>query len=219
MKGINLAWIVIVIIFIVAFGNCKKADIFVAFDTIAQYDIDSVEMADYIIAKGYADEDLDTTSSLVVYTILDEGAGEAIEFDDIVTYNYTVRTTDDTVVLTTYESIAVEYELYVTDTVSIDSVTLLPTEIDTIFTGLSSNEKFTFAPSSWTVLSIVFSSEFVSFLNSPYNQALVELTKKMNIGGHGLMILPSAAFYGGDDYYSDVIYVVEIFPVFVRKTN
>ncbi|MFY0599487.1 MAG: hypothetical protein JXR03_07430 [Cyclobacteriaceae bacterium] len=200
MKRSKYLSFAISLIITIIFIQCRKVEIEVPFDIVGQYEVDSVEIASYISEKGYAASSLDTTQNLVVYTVLDEGDGETIEFDDIVSYYYAIKSTDDSVRSTNNLPIAIENELDSANTVN-----------------LYRTEKFTFAPSSWTVAGIF--PNLLEALNPPYRDALVAITKELKVGGHGVMILPSNAYFARDERFSQEIFVVDILPVQVRKPN
>lgn len=216
MKGTNCFWIVVVIGWSVFFTNCKKADIFIPFDREAQLFTDSLEIAAYITSKGFDPSKIDTADNFLIYFIQEEGTGEEIEIGDIVSFNYILRDIGDSVLATTIRSVAID-NLLDRWRVSIDTVSREPLVIETDSSTFFSynTQKFTLAQSSWTVLEgILVNSNNV---NAAYGRGLVAVMKEMNVGGHAYVIIPSEAFLGGSEFLSPTIYVVEIFPVSLRK--
>lgn len=221
MKGISFLLFVIVMLSIVAIESCKEADVFVPFDTIEKFEVDSLEIANYITNKGLDESKLDTINGLIIYSVIDEGNGVEIERGDIISYNYILRTTDDSVRLTNIRSVAIENELdsfiytIVSDTISEDPLLIEADTVDISTTLTYTTEKFTLAPSSWTVNGIFTSAT----LNAAYGRGLVPTIEQLNIGGQGIIILASESFFGGSEFLSNVVFVIDIYPVFARKPN
>lgn len=194
-------------------NNCKQAEVFVPFNTTEQYSIDSTALADYLVTAGIDYSLLDTLTTKVlvsndtidrirsIYAILDEGAGESLEFDDIVSYNFNIRTLDDSVRATNIISVAVEYDLY-----------------DSSFVSIYSPWKFTLASSGWTVAPLFSNiSTSLGSLDGPYAQALATVVAQMNVGGHAVILFLSPLYY--DSFSTSSIYYVDIYTVAVRKPN
>lgn len=187
---------------------------------IDQYAIDSVVMADYIRDKGYANGDLDTVSIPapsgrdydVIYTIIKEGDGESLDYDDIVSFNYTIRLTNDSVKVTNSSSVAKEWGIF--------------DETKSVF---YTSTKFTLSPGVWTIPSI-----FSDYSEIGYKNGIVAVVPKLKVGGHARMIMPSSLGFGSQDLGypilkgEDIKYivipgnsviVVDIYPVAVRKAT
>ncbi|MEP4535250.1 MAG: hypothetical protein ABJ004_19290 [Cyclobacteriaceae bacterium] len=213
MKGKRISALIAALAVILIFEQCGEVDTIQPFDSNGKYVEDSTAMAEYISTQGYDPSLLDTIN-LAVYTVLETGDGEKLEYDDIVTFDFSVRTTDDSVQVTSVRQLAIDYGLF-----EIDTVTLVPFEIDTVFTGLDSNRKFTLAPSGWTVTNLFLASG-LSPLNSTYKEIVAKTMIQMNVGGRATMVLPSAAFYGSSsDAYSTSVFIIDVYPTFVRKPN
>ncbi|MEP0366749.1 MAG: hypothetical protein ABJN36_01470 [Cyclobacteriaceae bacterium] len=213
MKGKRISALIAALAVILIFEQCGDVDTIQPFDSNGKYVEDSTAMAEYISTQGYDPSLLDTIN-LAVYTVLETGDGEKLEYDDIVTFDFSVRTTDDSVQVTSVRQLAIDYGLF-----EIDTVTLVPFEIDTVFTGLDSNRKFTLAPSGWTVTNLFLASG-LSPLNSTYKEIVAKTMIQMNVGGRATMVLPSAAFYGSSsDAYSTSVFIIDVYPTFVRKPN
>ncbi|MEO9474338.1 MAG: hypothetical protein ABJG41_02355 [Cyclobacteriaceae bacterium] len=213
MKGKRIGALIIALAVILIFERCNDVKTVQPYDSSGKYVEDSTSMAEYINTKGF-DHSLLDTINLGVYTVVESGDGEKLEYDDIVTFDFSVRTTDDSVQVTSVRQLAIDYGLF-----EIDTVTLVPFEIDTVFTGLDSNRKFTLAPSGWTVTELFLASS-LSPLNSTYKEMVAKTMIQMSVGGRATMILPSAAFYGSSsDYYSTSVFIIDVYPTFVRKPN
>ncbi len=195
--------------------------------TILQYPIDSVIIADYIKEKGYDHEKLDTldlfttyfignsevrSSGPMIYTILDEGDGEILDYDDIVSFDYAIRLTNDSVKLTNNAALAQEYGIYYEEN-----------------TSFYKSIKFTLSRSSASTPS------FMSrFMGDTFSAGLSVTVPKMKVGGHARLIVPSTIAYSNYDldYIIKVdsvdklisipansVIIADIYPVFVRKAT
>ena len=78
---------------------------------INQFAVDSVIIADYITDKGYDPTQLDTAGNIVIYTIIDEGDGETLQYDDIVSYYFVLSLTSDSIIITNQRSVAIENDI------------------------------------------------------------------------------------------------------------
>ncbi|MFT6868521.1 MAG: hypothetical protein ACJA08_003375 [Cyclobacteriaceae bacterium] len=214
MKGTRSIILFVGIVVITVLSHCKKAELFVPFDSSGQYEIDSTALGDYLATSGIDYSLLDTLTNKVlvdndtvdrirtIYAILDQGAGETLELNDIVSYNFNIRTTDDSVRVTNISSVAIAYDLY-----------------DSSFVDIYSPLKFTLASSGWTVGALFGSlTSSLSILDGPYVTALATVTAKMNVGGHAVIFFLSPIYYSSQ-FPGTTIYYVEIFPVQVRKPN
>ncbi|WP_258099361.1 FKBP-type peptidyl-prolyl cis-trans isomerase [Marinoscillum pacificum] len=157
---------------------------------------DIAEIEDYLSTKGYTE--VDTTDSEVRYVILNEGSGELIELNDIITLHYTARLLDDQLVISTIDSVIENH-----NNVQPDSTTLLTKDVPLVFTHTSSG---------WGMAS----ATSVSGLADGGTAALL----KINVGGSAKILVPSL-FAGGElnslRFSGSIPIVFDIYPVNVRK--
>ncbi len=158
---------------------------------------DIEEINQYVLDKGYGDV-VDTTESRVRYVILKEGAGEPIEFNDIVSVNYVGMFVDDSVFDTSIESVAIASDIHVESRIYEPLV-------------------FTHTASGWAMSSLGFIQGF--------NDGTTEVLKELNVGGSARIIIPSPLGYGSSAQVTgsgivipaNTILVFDLYPVKVRK--
>lgn len=164
-------------------NNLKVQDPPPPFDIAAQYKIDSQLIVDYI--EEYQIEDVQYTESGLAYTILEEGEGPYPQKNDLVSVHYTISLLDSTVIATTYEDVAIKYDLY--DSAGVYTPQAVNVGGDFFFGGypvrgpkegtalMKLNDRFLFLMPS----KLVFGT--LSFKNLPANSVLVWEQKMVNI--------------------------------------
>lgn len=146
---------------------------------------------EYITEKGYTS--VDTTSSRVRYVILEEGDGEIIEFNDIVSMNYVGMFLNDTVFDTSIKTVAIENDLF--------------------------SETRTYAPYTFTHTQSGWGIEQLGFIQG-FSDGSTAALSKMKVGGMARLIIPSSLAYGttgNNSIASNTIIVFDVYPVKVRK--
>jgi hypothetical protein len=197
------------------FVSCSPAEVPDPITTSEQYSIDSIAIAKYINEKGYDYSKLDTTSNLVIYTILEEGTGESLVYDDIVSYHFALSNIYDTLKFTNLRSLAIANDILDVNDFAYSSV------------------KFTLASQTWTVPSLFSGSS-----DYGYKSGLVASMPKMKVGGRARLMIPSTLAFGdtsfgyiidtqGDTsivektiiFEANSVIIADIYPVFVRKAT
>lgn len=195
---------------------------------INQYPIDSVIIADYINEKGYDHAKLDTAKSVVarfsdvrgeyrssgpiIYMILDEGDGDSLENDDIVSFYYTLSLVNDSVKLTNNPTVAKENDI------------------------LGENNEAFFKSVKYTLSNTIATVPTLHdrFMNDSFKVGVLSTMKKLRVGGRARFIVPSTIAFSNYDYSyiisvngesktvlipANSVIVADIYPVFVRKSR
>lgn len=152
---------------------------------------DLVKIEEYIQEKGY--QNVDTTKSRVRYVILDEGDGELIEYNDIVTLHFAGRYLDDLLFYT-----------------SIDTVDLNNDSYDS--TKNYNPVVFTHSASGWAMGQATTVSGFVD--------GTTRSLDKLRVNGHARIFIPTLLSTGnlnGRSIPTNEPVVYDIYPVKVRK--
>ena len=202
------------------------------FDSDEQFAIDIELIEQYIEDKGYADYDYDTLSFGIRLVVIDQGAGSAIEYNDIVQFDYDGRLVNDLLFDTSVaqkafdqdiskSTVPVEYTTNENDEVVLDNNQLpLIKVIDfddnykpiyvpsSIYTPIVT----THTPGDWFLFSQSFQG---TFLASNTKEAIGKILSSTNIGSKCLILVPSSAAYGRSSFgnvaaNSVVIYEIQI---------
>jgi len=119
----------------------------------------------------------------VYYTIIDQGEGEEINPNDIISYHLTLSFLDDEVWYSTDASTAELNDIYIP-------------AADTI--GFYKPELVTFTPDGWNVPSVFDISRSVDLnIELGYRTGVGQVLEQMNLGGHARLIVPSLYAYQG----------------------
>ncbi len=169
-------------------------------DPVVQRTEDLQIIEDYAADNGYSTTD--TTTSGTRYHILDEGSGASIDINDLVSYNFTLTTaSSDSILFTNVRQVAIDNGI-------LDSARTYEPRI------------FTYSESTWTVKSILINPFSGGEYSEPgFKEGLVEVTGKMNVGGHAVLMIPSGAMYGTQasaTIPANSVIIVEIFLVRVQ---
>ena len=181
--------VLVVLAFILV--GCNDSGIIELTSSVEQLELDLLEIKEYIQEKGYSN--VDTTESRVRFVILEEGTGETIEPNDIVSFDYAGMLLNDTLFDTSRESIAIEGGLY-------DSARIYTPYV------------FTHTESGWALETLGFVQGF--------SDGTTAAMKKMNVGGRARLMIPSGLGYGSSaisSIPSNSVLVFDIYPVKVRK--
>ena len=190
----------IVIAFVVL--ACGDGNVLIQVDPAIQLEEDSILIAEYMEDKGY--NDFSTTVSGVRYIILEEGTGDAIDESDIVTFDFIGKLTNDSIFDTSIQAIGD----------SIRNVEDIPDRFATTFAESKIYLPFeiTYAASGWTI-----NGQFVR----GFSDGISATFKEMKVGGHALVVMPSALGYGtggrGLLIPPNSVLVFEFFPTAVTK--
>ncbi|MEO9482582.1 MAG: FKBP-type peptidyl-prolyl cis-trans isomerase [Ekhidna sp.] len=182
--------------------SCGDGNVKILVDPDIQLAIDSTEIAEYMEARGYTD--FETTDLGVRYIILNEGTGTDIDESDIVTFDYNGMLTNDSIFDTSIKAVGD----------SIRNVENIPDKFTSTFTSTKAYSPFTitYTSSGWTV-----NGQFVPGFSDGISTTL----NKMNVGGHALVIMPSALGYGtasrGLLIPENSVLIFEFFPTEVTK--
>lgn len=188
---------VVGLFFIWASVGCGEINIIDPPTVEEQLEVDLEIIEEYRVAEGLTFVE-DSTAYPIHYVILDEGSGKAVNFEDIVFCNYTLRETSGDIFHTSIKSVAEENEIYD------DAYSYKPAI-------------FTHTQSGWGVTPILAqpNNSSSSTYESGWRIGLTAALKKMNVGGHALIVSPSNYAYQsfnpfGIDDYSVVVYEVFI---------
>ena len=199
-----------------------------AFDADEQLAIDIELIENYLAIKGYTD--YDTLDNDIRALVLDEGIGEFIEPNDIITFHYLGIFLSDTIFDTSIAEIAFEQDTtsrvgdivfeYIDDVLSLD-MNGLPVISEITYkenyspiynsTRTYSNSKTTHTQSGWFTDQLL-SSGYISGYAPAVNYALFNC----KIGGRSLALIPSYMAYGNNPTYKDLrnkVLMFEIRPV------
>lgn len=198
MKKIILG--IIVIGFCLFNISCGEENIVETIDPDVQTQKDIQTISDYIDLKGFVN--IDTTASGAFYTILEEGNGATIELNDIVSFNFILRSAEDDLIYQT-------------------SILQLAEDEDIFGSGrIYEPEICTYTNGPWFVSSLtrVFSSPFAE---PGYKEGVIASFGKMKIGGRAMIMVPSQLSFGSArigawGYPANTPTAIEVRPVYKR---
>lgn len=202
MKKYSLV-LLIVIVGILTISGCQETDVAKSFDTNEQFLADSAAIAAYINRVGLDPAKLDTTDNYFIYTVLDYGTGDSLEYDDIVSINYNVfDPATDSAKITNIPALALAFNL-----------------ADTVVTEGFQPIKFTYTASTWTAPGVwpLLNTTTDDPRNTQFREAIIKSFQGMKVGGKVLMISPSLDLLIQSSGYLNEIRGVEVYPVQVRK--
>lgn len=186
-------WIVVAGVFLQSCGDDGIIEIPSAADNLQR---DLAEIDEYIAKNGYTS--VDTTASRVRYIIIEEGTGETIELNDIVTLHYTGRLLDEVFLISSIDSVV--------------SNANMNSEDSTIVYTTSSPLVFTHTVTNW---GMSLATNLIG-LTEGGSAAL----NKLKIGGSAKIIIPSTLANGsisGGQLNASSPVIFDIYPVRVRK--
>lgn len=175
-----------------------------SFDPDAQLEEDISIIEAYLADNGYAD--YDTLDSEIRIVILEEGTGESIDLNDIIQYNYIGRWTTDVLFDTSIENLAFDQDLENTvDTTFVlddngdfkldDGEKIVESinyeeDYSPIYSSIRTYEPFitTHTQNGWFILQ---SASILGFKLGAH-----EILDATNLGGRGLILIPSSLAYG-----------------------
>ncbi len=186
-------------LFISFLTGCDDPNIFVPEDPGIQYQKDLELIEDYLAMKGYTYDD--TTASGVRVVVLDAGTGLAVEENSILTVDYTTRLllidslgnlTDTTHLASTMQDVADEH-------------------------GFNPDDQliYTYSSNGWSLLGQVTGREYIV----GFRQGVTNICGKLNEGGFGEIVIPSASAYGVAGNASVPPNTVLIFEIYLRKVK
>ncbi|MBV6647889.1 MAG: FKBP-type peptidyl-prolyl cis-trans isomerase [Cyclobacteriaceae bacterium] len=170
--------------------GCGSDDVLETASQDEQRTEDIALIESYIAEKGFTD--VDTTSSGVRYVIRETGSGEAIEYGDIVTLDFTGTLTNGEVFRSTVQAV-----VDTTDNLTAPNPRLV----------------FTHSQSGWA-LDVAYRVEL------GFTEGVTKLLDSLQVGGSGILMIPSDL--GFNDFRTapvplTSVLVYEISPVKVRK--
>ena len=108
----NLKWqlIIVGLLGVMLLDSCGSDTLVEQPSNIQILEEDLIEIQAYIDNKGYTD--VDTTTSRVRFVVLDEGNGEAIEYNDIVSVHYVGRFLDEEIFDTSIDTVDINNDSF-----------------------------------------------------------------------------------------------------------
>ncbi len=157
-------------------------------------DLEIIE--EYRVAEGITFVE-DSMAYPIHYVILDEGSGKAVNFEDIVSCNFNLMETSGEIFHTSMKAVAEENDIYNEDLPYKPSI-------------------FTHTQTGWGVAPILQSSNTTSpTYEAGWRIGLTAALKKMNVGGHALIVSPSNYAYQNFSPFGIPSYSVVVYEVFV----
>lgn len=180
--------------------SCGEGNVVEVIDPDVQFEADLETIRDYIDLKGYTN--IDTTSSGAFYTILEEGTGEEIKLNDIISFNFILSSAeDDLIYQTSILQLAQDEEIF-------GSGRVYEPEICTYTNG------------PWFVnpLTRVFNTPFAE---TGYKEGVIASLGKLKIGGRAMILIPSRLAFSSTPitawgYPANTPAAIEIRPVYRR---
>lgn len=172
-------------------------DVIDTVDPNVQRNIDIGAINDYIAEKGYNFEPGDTTPTGVRFVVVNEGAGDEINYGDIVDVYYAQRLTDGTLITTNIDTVDINNGTY-------DSLYSYPPI------------RFTHSETGWAIRNKLKGTSTI-FTNGFFD-GITAVLDNMNIGGNGEILVPSYLAYGTSTLsdYRNMVIVYQIHPVYKR---
>ena len=154
------------------FSHCDE-DLVETHDPNEQRTKDLLIIEDYAAAHGYSTTD--TTRSGTRYHIIEAGTGASIDYNDLVSYFYSMSLTDDTILITNNRQIAIDNDI-------LDSARVYESKV------------FTYTQST-DFVSPILSVNNNLITEIGFKEGLIAATGKMNVGGHAVLMIPSGLMY------------------------
>jgi len=223
MKTLKLMMLVALGGWMIFFVACQQAELVDPVDPEIQLEEDIAIIEDYLADEGY--EDYDTLDTEVRVVILEEGDGEPIEYNDIVSYNFAGKFTDGNLFDTSIAQLAYDQDtanatVYYPETIELDENGLAQydsidydTDYLPIYSSSRNYEPFitTHTPGGWFISQ---GGSIPGFADGTHH-----VLDRVNIGGRGLILLPSREAYGRSGSGSiapNTVILFEITPVSTR---
>ncbi len=180
-------------------------DLVDSFNADEQLEIDIEIIEDYLAENGYTD--YDTLDSEIRVVILEEGTGEIIEYNDNIQYDYIGVYTDELLFDTSIGELAynqdLEYTIDSTYQTDDNGDYELDDDGEKILESINYKDDYTgiFSPSrSYEPFITTHSIEgwFIqqSGYSTGFSYGVHHVLKNTNIGGRGLVLIPSFLMYG-----------------------
>lgn len=213
MKNILLAFVFGSIILVM---SCGDGNVTIRQDPSVQAAEDSAIIVNYLADLGYDGDEVGSGLSGVRYVVLDSGSvtNEAIEEGDIVTFYYTAKLLNDTIVDTSLKAVGDSVRLAVEANLGSDTtdaeLTLLATFPESrIYTPY----EFTYSENIWTTDASIIGFSLINGFRIGFASSF----KGVRTGGKTLILLPSAQAYGtrGSGFLinPNVVVAFELHPV------
>jgi len=140
-----------------------------------QLTLDLEIIEEYREAEGITFEE-DTTVFPIQYTILEEGTGQSVNYEDIVFCHYNLKLTTGDVFFTSIDTVAINNDIYS------ENLTYKPIV-------------FTHTQTGWGVTPILNNNTGSSSYESGWRIGVTAALKKMKVGGRALIVSPSSYAY------------------------
>jgi len=211
--------------FIGSLMACGAADLIEAFDAEAQLAEDIEIIEQYLADKGYTE--YDTLESEVRVVILDEGDGESIEYNDIIQYDYIGTFANDSLFDTSIAKLSYNQDTLTATYLELakddDELPILDVnglqELDTVaypdyylpvYSSLRTYISFitTHSQGGWFIQQ---EGSIQGFKDGTH-----QILDNVNLGGRGLMLIPSSLAYGRTGTFlidPNIVILFEIRPV------
>lgn len=170
---------------------CGDGNVVIAPDPQVQFEKDSITIMEYLLMKGYDEDQIGNSSSGVRYVILDSGSTTAIDESDFVEFNYIGQTLGDTIFDTSIAEIGDSLRVYYEENpyvVGNDTITTLFTrdieDYEPLFTVYSA--------SGWSI------TDTLPGLIPGFINGVAATFKHLKVGGRALILIPSSLAYGGN---------------------
>ncbi|XOV93026.1 MAG: FKBP-type peptidyl-prolyl cis-trans isomerase [Bacteroidota bacterium] len=185
---------------ILSFSGCGEINIIEQQTQEELLDIDLGIIEEYRIEEGITFE-VDTVAYPIQYQILDEGTGKEIHYQDIIFCDYILKLTDGEIFHTSIDSVAKANDIYDED------INYKPAV-------------FTHTETGWAVTPILAQQQGSSATYElGWKIGLTAALKKMNVGGHALIVSPSNYAYQSFNPFFIPDYSVVIYEVFIRNAK
>jgi|TARA_B110000046_G_scaffold16972_1_gene16207 hypothetical protein len=193
-RWVDLLLTLSVMFLISSFISCEENEPIETVDYQEIWESDSLTIDNYI--KENSLDPVFTTASGARYSIQSVGEGDSINYNDLITINYTAYDADGVVFKSTITPDASQYYIY------------------PIYDPLT----FTYTSSGWT---LEYTSLFASLQGNGLSEAISAALVNMKTGGQVVVLLPSALGFGSSSDPSNIIstYSVlryEVSPLYVR---
>ena len=192
MHFLKSVGVVAIVFFIIQLMGCGKDDLIELLDSDERYTQDVIIINEYIAAKGW--DKVDSTASGVRYVVLDTGDGASIEYRNIVTLDFTGRTTDDVIFRTTLQEVV--------DADTTDATTFATDPLI-----------FSHSQGGWLL-------DENYDIEDGFSEGISVLLDTLNVNGTGILLIPSYLGFGSLAFSAipaNSVLVYEVLPIKVRK--